>query len=238
MKNTLTLLTLLSACGLGASQSAQAQCHYMYVPVVQRHCHHSDSCAVSKPLVPGRWAAYMGVLGLADRSGTPYVGGELAGGYWLRPRWSTGLRGTITGEMPARTSIEASQPLVSQPRVQLYSVTWSNNLLLTDGPTWRLALQAGAGLGGLNLYDKAQQVPVKGSCGCTTAKKIASTTAPVTEIGLAATYKLRGKDAPWLTLHGGYRQWNGLVPFAAVNQFSAFVLSVGVSLPDAPAKRK
>ena len=238
MKRTVTLLVLGTTAWALSPQEAQAQCHVGYVPAIYYGCHHHrDSCAVDKPLVPGRWTAYLGLLGLADRRGTPYLGGDLEGGYWVRPRWSTGLRGTMTGEMPARAVAEVYGG-VSQPRIMLYSVTWSNSLLLADGPTWRLAVQAGIGLGGSNLYDKDRQVPMKGSCGCTTAEKIASATSPITEVGLAATYKLRGKDAPWLTLRGGYRQWTDAAAFATFNQFSAYVLSVGVSLPDAPSKRK
>ncbi|MBO2008531.1 hypothetical protein [Hymenobacter negativus] len=238
MKKTVTLLALLSAAGVIGAQRTQAQCHVALSPAFYQGCHHQrDSCAVEKPLVPGRWAAYMGLLGLADRRGTPYVGGDLEGGYWVHPRWNTGLRGTITGQMPAHAVAEGFGGVL-RPLVMLYSVTWSNSLLLSDGPTWRLALQAGIGLGGANLYDKNRQVPVKGSCGCTTAEKIASATSPITEIGLAATYKLRSNNAPWLTLRGGYRQWADPAPFATFNQFSAYVLSVGVSLPDAPSKRK
>ncbi|MDB5234263.1 MAG: hypothetical protein JWR44_1256 [Hymenobacter sp.] len=237
MKTTHTLTALLGAAGLFVPQLAQAQCRLVFVPT--SGCHRRDSSHVEKPLVPGRWAGYLGVLGLSDRRGTPYVGGDLEGSYWLRPRWSTGLRGNITGEMPAPASALAEMyGGASQPRLQLYSVTWSNSLLLADGPTWRLALQVGAGLGGVNLYDKARQVPIKGRCGCTEAEKIASATAPVTEVGLAGTYKMKGQDAPWLTLRGGYRQWNGAVPFGTFNQFSTCVLSMGVSLPDAPRKRK
>ncbi|WP_210514633.1 hypothetical protein [Hymenobacter terricola] len=161
----------------------------------------------------------------------------MQGYYWLRPRWGTGLRGTVTGEMPAAASAERYAG-VEKPRLLLYSVTWNNHLLLTDTPRWRLALEVGAGLGGVNLYDQARQVPTKGSCGCTEAEKIASATAPVTEAGLAATYKLKRVEGPWLTVRGGYRQWNGAVPFGTFNQFSAYVVSVGVTMPDAPAKRK
>lgn len=192
---------------------------------------------MAKPLVPGRWGGYIGVLGVRDRQNTPYLGGDLEAYYWLWPRWSTGLRGTITGEMPTQAPAELYAN-VGQPRLQLYSVTWSNNLLLADTHAWRLALQVGAGLGGVNLYDKARQVPTKGGCGCTEAEKMATATAPITEVGLAATYKLKGKEAPWLTVRGGYRQWNGAVPFGAADQFSAYVLSVGLSLPDAPPRRK
>ena len=240
MKPTLTLLALLGAAGALGPQRAQAQCHVAFSPALYYGAchHHRDSCAVQKPLVPGRLAGYLGLLGAADRQGTPYVGGDLEAYYWLRPRWSTGLRGTFTGEMAAPGAPAETYAGASQPRLMLYSVTWNNSMLLADGHTWRLALQLGVGLGGVNLYDKAKQVPVKGSCGCTEAEKIASTTAPVTEVGLAATYKLKGKEAPWLTVRGGYRQWNGAVPFGTFNQFSTYVLSVGVSLPDAPGKRK
>jgi hypothetical protein len=237
MKTTLTLL-LLGVGVLLLPERAQAQCRFAYAPVYACHHHRQDSCHVEKPLVPSRWSGYLGVLGLSDRRGTPYAGGDVEGAYWLRSRWSAGLRGTLTGQMPASAPAEMYGG-ASQPRLMLYSVTWSNSLLLADGPTWRLALQAGLGLGGVNLYDKARQVQVKGQrCGCTEAEKIASATAPVTEVGLAGTYKLKGKDAPWLTLRGGYRQWNGAVPFGTFNQFSTYVLSVGVSLPDAPRARK
>jgi hypothetical protein len=236
MKLTFLLVALLSAGGLLTARPGLAQCRPVYVPTYS-HCHHRDTGRVEKPLVPGRWAVYAGVLGLRDRRGTPYAGGDLEGAYWLRPRWSTGLRGTFTGRMPTAAAAESYSP-ASQPRLQLYSIAWTHSLVLADKPTWRLALQAGAGLGGVALYDQARQVPVRGGCGCTQAEKMASATAPVTEVGLAATYKLKGNDAPWLTLRGGYRQWNGTVPFGALNQFSTYVLSVGMSLPDAPRARK
>jgi hypothetical protein len=239
MKRTLTLL-LLGAAWAGGPHQAQAQCHYV-APVGFYHhtCHHHDSCSVEKPFVPGRIAGFVGALGAADRRGTSYAGGDIEGYYWLRPRWAVGLRGTITGEMPAASGQSEVYGNVAEPRLLLYSITWSNTLLIADAPRWRLAVQAGLGLGGVNLYDHARQVKAKGQkCGCTTAELMASATAPVTEVGLTATYKLKGNDAPWLTLRGGYRQWNGTVPFGTVNQFSPYVVSLGISMPDAPPKRK
>ena len=239
MKATLLLLTLLAATDAAAPQFAQAQCHGSYVPVYHSYCHHRDSCDVARPFVPSRLGGYFGVLGAADRRGTPYVGGDLEAYYWLQPRWSGGLRGTFTGEMPAAGATPEAYAGAAQPRLMLYSITWSNSLLLADAPRWRLAMQAGAGLGGVNLYDKARQVQTKGqSCGCTHAELMASATTPVVEVGLAATYKLKGSDAPWLTLRGGYRQWSGPVPFGTPGQFSAYTLSLGITVPDAPTKRK
>ena len=239
MKTTFTLLALLGAITIG-SPRAQAQCRFAYSPAFYHGCHHQrDSCAVSKPLEPGRWGGYMGLLGASDRQGTPYAGGDLEGYYWVGPRWSTGLRGTFTGQMPVAGAQGEVYAGAAQPRLMLYSVTVSNNFLLMDNARWRVAAQVGAGLGGANLYDKARQVQVKGQrCGCTEAEKIASATAPVTEVGLAATYKLKSPNAPWLTVRGGYRQWNGGASFGTLNQFSAYTLSVGVSLPDAPSRRK
>jgi len=239
MKATLTLLTLLAVVAAWGPQRAQAQCRGNYVPVYHSCCHHRDSCAAATPFVPSRLGGYCGVLGATDRQGTPYVGGDLEAYYWLQPRWSSGLRGTITGKMPAAGAALEAYAGAAQPRLMLYSITWSNSLLLADAPRWRLAMQAGAGLGGVNLYDKARQVQVTGrNCGRTTAEKIAGATTPVVEVGLAATYKLRGNDAPWLTLRGGYRQWSGPVPFGAPSQFSAYTVSLGITVPDAPAKRK
>lgn len=238
MKNTATLAAVLGTIGLFQTQAAQAQCHFSHYSPAYYGCHHKrDSCAVETPFKPGRLGGYLGLLGLADRQGTPYAGMELEGYYWLAPRWSTGLRGSITGQMPVGAS-EEWYAGVSQPRLSVVGVLWSNNLLLTDRSRWRLALQAGAGVGIVNLYDKARQVPIKGSCGCTKAEQIASGTSPITELGLAATYKLKGKEAPWLTVRGGYRAWTGAVPFGAINQFSTYVLSVGVTMPDAPTRRK
>ncbi|MBF9223427.1 hypothetical protein [Hymenobacter ruricola] len=238
MKTTFTLLALLGA-ALGAPR-ARAQCHAFYSPAFYHSCHQKrDSCAVDKPLVPGRWAGYAGLLGATDRRGTPYAGFDLEGYYWVGPRWSAGLRGTLTAEMPVASAPAEVYAGAAQPRVMLYSVTFSTNLLLKDNTRWRLAVQAGAGLGGANLYDNARQVSVKGGgCGCTHAERIAMTAAPVSEVGLAATYKLKSKNAPWLTLRGGYRQWNGGASFGTFNQFSAYTLSLGVSLPDAPPRRK
>jgi hypothetical protein len=239
MKTTCTLLALLGAATLGPPR-AQAQCHFALSPVFYHGCHHQrDSCAVDKPLVPARWGGYLGLLGATDRQGTPYAGVDLEGYYWLGPRWSAGLRGTFTGQMPVASAPVEVYADAAQPRVRLYSVTVSNNFLIKDNDRWRLAVQAGAGLGGANLYDEARQVPTKRrGCGCTEAERIASATAPITEVGLAATYKLKSPNAPWLTVRGGYRQWNGRASFGTFNQFSAYTLSMGVSLPDAPPRRK
>ena len=239
MKKLVTLLALLGAAGGVGPTRALAQCYSAFVPMYAHHAHHCschDSCAVRKPFVASRWGGYLGALGLADRRGTPYAGVDLAGYYWLRPRWATGVRGNITGKMPVEAAAEtyagATKPLVDQ-----YAITWTNNLLLLDQRRWRLMALAGAGVGGVRLYDKAVQVPRKGSCGCsTTAKEVASATAPVTEVGLAAVYKLKGNGAPWLTLRGEYRQWNGSAPFGLPQQFSSYLVSVGISMPDAPPK--
>ena len=241
MKNTVTLLALLGAAGASGPQRAQAQCHYAApVGFYSHSCHHHrDSCAVERPFAPGRIAGFVGVLGAVDRRNTPYAGGDMEAYYWLRPRWAVGLRGTITGQMPTASGLAEMYGNVAEPRLLLYSVTWSNSLLVADAPRWRLAVQAGVGVGGVNLYDQARQVQAKGQkCGCTTAELMASATAPVTEVGLAATYKLKSNAAPWLTLRGGYRQWNGTAPFGTLNQFSPYVISLGISMPDAPPKRK
>ena len=74
-------------------------------------------------------------------------------------------------------------------------------------------------------------------CGCTTAKRLDTAVAPVTELGLAATYKLKRPGGPWLTVRGGYRQWYASAPFGSPDQFSACLLSVGVSVPDITRKR-
>ena len=240
MKPLVILLALLGAAGGLGSLRAQAQCHVGYVPTYAYHTHHChDSCAVKRPFVPKRVAGYLGLLGAADRQGTPYLGGDLEAYYWLRPRWATGLRSTVTGKMPVPNAPAERYAGTSQPLLQLFSVTWNNTLLLADAPRWRLTLQVGAGLGGVNLYDKARQVQAKGQrCGCTTAERMASATAPVTEVGLAATYKPKRPDGPWLTVRGGYRQWNGAVPFGTFNQFSAYVVSLGITMPDVLPKRK
>jgi len=240
MKNTVMLLALLGATGAIDSQCAQAQCHFALSPGFYHHsCHHRDSCAVEKPFAPGRIGGFVGFMGAADRQGTPYAGGDVEAYYWLRPRWATGLRGTVTGQMATPNASAERYGNVVEPRLRLYSITWSNSLLVANSPRWRLAAQVGAGLGVVNLYDQARQVQVKSQkCGCTTAELMASATAPIAEVGLAATYKLKNTNAPWITLHGGYRQWNGTVPFGTFNQFSTYVLSLGISVPDAPPKRK
>jgi hypothetical protein len=238
MKITLTLLALLSAVGF-APVGVQAQCHGGYFPAyAYHHSHKRDSCEVEKPFVPGRIGGSMGLLGATDRAATPYLGMEVEAHYWLLPRWSTGLRGSYTGEMPAANAPAEVYAGAAQPRLLLFSATWNNQLLLAESTRWRLAAEAGAGLGGASLYDKAQQVQRKGQgCGCTTAKRLDTAVAPVTELGLMATYKLRRIDGPWLTLRGGYRQWYASAPFGTADQFSAYLLSVGVSVPDIARKR-
>ncbi len=196
-------MLLLGAGWALGPQRAQAQCHSHSHCSTYHHSgstsHHSHSSGPAAPYVPGRWTAYGGLLGLADRAGTPYMGLDVDVDYWVLPRWSTGLRGTVTGLMPADPSPEYYAGVL-QPRLEQYSLTWSNNVLLADGPRWRLALQGGAGLGGVGLYDNARGVPVRGSCGCNTAAEMASSTALVTEIGLAAIHKGKGQRGPWFTL--------------------------------------
>ena len=238
MKTTLTLLLLLSAANF-APQDAQAQCHGAYFPVyAYHHSYYRDSCAVRMPFVPGRYGGSVGLLGVSDRAGTPYLGMDAEAHYWLLPRWSAGLRGSFTGQMPAANAPAEVYAGAAQPRLVLFSATWNNQLLLAESPRWRLTAEVGAGLGGASLYDKAQQVQQSGRrCGCTTAKRLATAVAPVTELGLAATYKLKRVDGPWLTVRGGYRQWYAGAPFGTTDQFSAYLLSVGVSVPDITRRR-
>lgn len=238
MKPTVTLLALLGAVSTGLPRLAQAQCH-AYFPWYAHHQHHVvDSCAVKTPFVPSRLGGYLGLLYAADRRATPYLGLDMEAHYWLLPRWSTGLRGSFTGEMAAATAPAEVYAGAAQPRLQLFSATWSNQLLLAETTRWRLAAEVGAGLGGASLYDKAQQVQQKGqNCGCTTAKRLDTAVAPVTELGLVASYKLRRADGPWLTVRGGYRQWYASAPFGSADQFSAYLLSVGVSMPDRTRKK-
>lgn len=239
MKSVVFLLLLASFAVLGLTP-ANAQCT-SYVGYLYHHraATKRDSCAVKKPFEPGRIGAFVGLMGLRDRSGTNYLGSDLEGSYFLTPRWSSGLRGTFTG--PARSPVlsPGSYEGAGRPQAEVISLTWSNSLLLVDRPRWRLAALAGAGIGWLNLRDKDQQVPVRGKsgqCGCTQAKIIDTTWNPVSEIGLTATYKLRAANAAWLTMRGQYRTWYGEVPFGGPDQFSHYLLSVGVSLPDAPRR--
>ena len=237
MKTTLTLLALTTV-GL-APLCSQAQCHGYFTPYYTHH--HSqprDSCAVKKPFVPSRIGGSVGLLGVRDRAATPYLGVDGEAHYWLLPRWSTGLRGSYTGEMPAANAPAEVYAGAAQPRLVLFSATWNNQLLLAESARWRLAAEVGAGIGGVNLYDKAQRVQQTGQpCGCTTAKRLDTAVAPVTELGLAATYKLRRPDGPWLTVRGGYRRWYAGAPFGVADQFSAYLLSVGVSMPDLTRRR-
>lgn len=238
MKILLTLLALLSAVSF-APLRTQAQCHASFVPYTAYHHRlHHDSCAVAKPFVPGHVGGSVGLLGVSDRAGTPYLGMDAEAHYWLLPRWSAGLRGSFTGEMPAAYAPAEVYAGAAQPRLALFSATWNNQLLLAESTRWRLTTEVGAGLGGASLYDKAQQVQQKGQrCGCTTARRLATAVTPVSELGLAATYKLKRADGPWLTVRGGYRQWYASAPFGTPDQFSAYLLSVGVSVPDLTRKR-
>ena len=236
MKTLLLAFALLGAAGLGAPR-ARAQCHaFVYVP---HHTQHHDSCAVKKPFVPSRLGGSVGLLAASDRAHTPYVGMDAEAHYWLLPRYSVGLRGSFTGEMPAADAPAEVYAGAAQPRLMLFSATWNNQILLAENTRWRLAAEVGAGLGGASLYDKAQQVQQKGKgCGCTTAKRLSTAVAPISEIGLAATYKLmRRSDGPWLTVRGGFRQWYASAPFGTSDQFSAYVFSVGISVPDITHKR-
>jgi len=239
MKPTFYLLLLLAAALLPTPGRAQA-CHPV---VIAHHFSHakSDSGAVKKPHERSRFGAYLGLMGLRDQRRTAYLGGDLEGYYFLRPRWSSGLRGTFTGRMPAAQPVPTAEA-VGRPRLEMFSATWSNSLLVLDGPRWRVAALAGAGVGWLNLRDADQQVAVQQgrstyrNCGCTESKLLETTANPLTEIGLAATYKIKGNDAPWLTVRSQYRQWYGRGPFGSTDQFSHVLLSVGVTLPDAPRR--
>ena len=238
MKTLLTLLALLGTASF-APQQARAQCYGTYFPYAAYHHRQPyDSCAVKKPFVPGRIGGAIGLLGVSDRVGTRYLGMDMEAHYWLLPRWSAGLRGSFTGQMPAASAPPEVYAGAAQPRLLLFSATWNNQLLLAETTRWRLVAEVGAGLGGASLYDKAQQVQQSGQhCGCTTARRLGTAVAPVAELGLAATYKLKHADGPWLTVRGGYRQWYASAPFGTSDQFSAYLLSVGVTVPDITRKR-
>lgn len=236
MKTALALLALLSAATGFGSRQAHAQCGFVFVS--HSSAHRYDSCAVHKPFVPSRFGGSIGLLGARDRANTPYLGMDVEAHYWLQPRWGTGVRGSWTGEMPTANAPAEVYAGAAQPRLLLFSATWNNQLVLAETTRWRLAAEVGAGLGGASLYDKAQQVHRSGrNCGCTTAKRLDTAVAPVSELGFTATYKLQRVGAPWLTVHGGYRQWYASAPFGTSDQFSAYVLSVGVSVPDITRKR-
>ena len=235
MKRLFPLLVLLGIVSTFGSICARAQCHGSFLPYYAAawHCHSHDSCAVRKPFVPTRLGGSFSLLGLSDRTATPYAGLDLEAHYWLLPRWAPSLRGSFTGARPTANASPEQYAGAAQPRIMLFSATWNNQLLLADGPRWRLTAEAGAGLAGASLYDKAQQVQTSGQhCGCTSAKRLATAVAPATELGLATTYKLKSIAGPWLTVRGGYRQWYASAPFAAPDQFSTYVLSVGLSVPD------
>ena len=247
MKALVTLLTLGAAGAFGAA-NAQAQCSLPLVMPMVYAMHHGDHhccCATDSSaawsLTPGRLGGYLGLMGLADRAGTPYGGMEMDAYYYLLPRLSMGLRGSFTGTSRPAGSPEAYAE-AGDARVSLASISWNNRVLLSDQARWRVALEAGAGLGFVSLYDEDQQVTSNNSrnCGCddnTYAKRLNTTTGFITEAGVAVTYKLKG-DAPWLTLRAGRRQWTGGVPFGAPQQFSSYVVGLGVTLPDAPARRR
>lgn len=240
--NTHFFILLAGLAGLSVVP-AKAQCT-RYVGYFNHHRRagaKQDSGAVKKPFAPGRVGAFAGLMGLRDRSGTSYLGGDLEGSYFLAPRWSTGLRGTFTGPARSPVSPSASYEGAGRPQTEVFGLTWSNSLLLADRPRWRVGVLAGAGIGWLTLRDKDQQVTVRnqGRCGCqssTRSRLIDTTWNPVSEIGLTATYKPRAADAPWLTVRGQYRTWYGAVPFGGPDQFSHYLLSVGLSLPDAPRR--
>ena len=236
MKTMLTLLALLGAATVFGLHQAHAQCGFVFVG--HGSSHHHDSCVVEKPFVPIRLGGSVGLLGISDRAGTPYLGMDMEAHYWLLPRWSAGLRGSYTGEMPAASAPAEVYAGAAQPRLVLFSATWNNQLLLAENSRWRLVAEVAGGLGGASLYDKAQQIHQTGrNCGCTTAKRLDTAVAPVTELGLAATYKLRRIEGPWLTVRGSYRQWYASAPFGTSDQFSAYLLSVGISVPDIRHKR-
>ncbi len=182
----------------------------------------------------------MGLLGTRDRAGTAYLGLDLEGTYRLTPRWTSGLRGTLTNSLAARRATSSDYPTVERPRFDVYGATWTHTLLLLDGPRWRLAPLVGVGMGWVTLRDRDQQVSRRGTrdCDCTEAKPLATAHAPLTEVGLALTYKLRPADAPWLTLRGQWRQWHGPAPFGGASQGTQYLLSLGISLPDAFARNR
>lgn len=234
------LLLAVGLVGLGIAP-AHAQCP-RYSTFLYRHHYRGgatqDSGALHRPFQPGRGGAFMGLMGLRDRSGTHFLGADLEAYYWLTARWSSGLRGTRTA--PARSSALALSRYhgVGRPQTAVFSLTWSNAVLLIDRKHWRLGVLAGAGSGWLNLRDQDQPVPRRGAtgrCGCHTRSRTLDTSWNlISEMGLTATYKPHASGVPRLSVRGQYRTWYGRVPFGNSGQFSHYLLSVGISLPDAP----
>ncbi|KAA9339328.1 hypothetical protein F0P96_01500 [Hymenobacter busanensis] len=227
---------LLPALVLGSllSAPAVAQHRTCFVPMMFYGAVNTHACSHDTtddgPNEPTRFGGFIGLSGFADRRGTHFGGGDLSAHYRLTPRFLTGLRGSAA--FSRRVSQRPAYENVAKPMVGFTSVTWSNGLILNETPKTRVTLLAGVGAGWATLRDRAQEVPVRNSCGCdeTEYKKIGSTTAFVTETGVAGSYKLNSEV--WLTVQGLYRGWYNVNRGSLPGEFSHYVLSVGVSMPD------
>ncbi|GAB3827105.1 hypothetical protein [Hymenobacter jeollabukensis] len=234
-----TLLALLLA-ALAWSQPAAAQRGARCVPyaavypwVYVAGSHHACPDTVDRPFVPSRWGLFFGLSALSSPR-TGFGGAEVAGSYRVGPRLQASLAGTVAIPMRIGSSLGVAD--VRKPMLGLYSLSARANAFLVDNARFRAGLLGGLGAGVATLADRSQQVTERGqqSCGCepeTHAKTVATSVGLVGLAGAAATYKLR--PDLWLTAHAYYQQWAGATRFGRQADLSPWVLSVGLTMPDA-----
>ncbi|GAA4380463.1 hypothetical protein [Hymenobacter koreensis] len=233
-------LVLLVLLGLAFGSSALAQRRFACnTPLFLVHAYshtRPDSAQRYVPFEPTRFGGFLGLSGFSDQRASAFGGVSLSGHYRLTRSLQTGVQGS-TAFSRRISKKQLGYPEVLEPMLDFSTLTWSNGLLLSDNPRTRVTLLAGVGVGWATLRDQAQQVPVSGGCGCddTEPLKIASTSSLITETGLSGSYKL--KPELWLTVQGQYRWWYNFNRRSLPGDYSHYVLSIGVSLPDAARRR-
>ncbi|GAB2945774.1 hypothetical protein GCM10027048_08550 [Hymenobacter coalescens] len=200
---------------------------------VSYYRHYSWGDTVARQFEATRWGAFLGASAFANPHAV-FGGLELAGTYRLAPQLQAELAGTIAIPTRIRSSLGVAE--TAKPMLGLYSIAARTNIFLIDNPRLRTAVIAGAGLGAATLADRSQQIADDSqpqSCGCepsTHAKVMATSVGLVGLAGASATFKLSPDS--WLTTKAYYQQWAGATGFGTQRDLSAWVFSVGVTMPD------
>ena len=220
------LLTWLLAAGsLGLSQAARAQYYGGH------HCHCCCCCPQRDTTTlterTNRTGFLMGATVPVDANGVAYGGGFLEITHAVRPRLSVGGYLLFTAH---RASASSYGYEATAPAVGLSALAGSLRYQLLNTRRWRAEALGAAGLGGVELVDRDQQVYYSNSRNSgTKAATVAFRVHPLGQAGLGVSYKL-ARDF-WLTSRVDYTHLAWSSGLGEPGEFSYWSASVGVAVP-------
>lgn len=220
MKQTLFWVLLLA--GFGLSRAAQAQYHHS-----SRHCCCCPRDTASTTERTNRTALLLAPTLALDAGGQARGGVYLEVGRALRPRLTVGGSFVFLAHRasPDNYGYEATAPAVG-----VYALAGSGRYQLLNARRWRVEALGSLGVGGVQLVDRDQQVPIRTKYGYDTRPAtVAFRVHPLAELGVGTTYKLAREF--WLTSRLSYSRLAWSSALGAPGEFSYWQVSVGAAVP-------